>query len=141
MIEVIDNTTAPHVCTPVESCDIHRAQRWIEILKRDGYPDKDLEEFYCLFTGQVRILALAGSTIDLYQGALTALTRKAGGMLMISGEEMIPDDKILDPQVDKDTEAVCFRLSSVEKIVADSNASMERAQNIGEAMMDRGGKS
>jgi hypothetical protein len=127
-IEVIDTTvptdSSGHKCTCAESCDIHRAQRWIKSLKREGYPDADLEASYLLLCQQARMTAAAGNTIDLYQGALTALIKRAGGRVVILAEEMIPDEKILNPDVDAHTEAVILKLSSMDEIVAETKASV-----------------
>ena len=131
-IEVIDTTTqTEHTCTCAEACDVHRAQRWIKALKEGDYPETDLLDTYLLLCQQARMVAASGNTIDLYQGALTALVKRAGGMLVIEAEEMIPDGKILNPDVDASTEAVILKLSSVNEIVAEAKAALDKPPVIG----------
>jgi hypothetical protein len=126
-IEVVNTTTqTDHVCTCAEACDVHRAQRWIKALREGGYPETDLLDTYLLLCQQARMSAAAGNTIDLYQGALTALVKRAGGMVLIEAEEMIPDGQILNPDVDKATEAVILKLSSANEIVAEAKAALDK---------------
>jgi hypothetical protein len=133
-IEVVDNTApeGEHKCTPGEACDVHRAKRWIAKLKEGNFPDEDLEAFYLLLLSQCRIAAAVGNTIDLYQGALTALTRRAGGMIVIASDEMVPDGRILNPDVDPKTEAVSFRLSSLEEMTKEIKATIDKAAALEE---------
>lgn len=140
-IEVIDTTiptdSSAHKCTCDESCDVHRAQRWIKTLKDTGYPDADLEASYLLLCQQARMAATAGNTIDLYQGALTALVKRAGGMIVLTADEMIPDGKILNPNVDGHTEAVILKLASANEIVAEAKASLDRLESISDTLIGK----